>query len=334
MPTWDERVFNPQFGNSKSDLVILVLAVICATFSCLCIFYLFYHWSHPIIRAASPHFMLIMLLSSFLLYASVFTWMENILNLPLCHARLWLLDLGFVLFFGTLLIKTWRIDVLFSTKTIEIFQISNVKLSIILSCLLAVHLVFLITNSALPGISLTEHKRDIYRPKFNYLSCTSDSKHKIFTAILAVLNLLFLFWGCYLSWRVRRVPYKHYDESKVIIASIYNFGFFTVWVVVFQLFEVNSDLSALLCQLFTLVGTVFSIAIIFGHKVYLILNPTPLRKGSTKNDSSETQKAEIKEVDWEQNFQALQEKYLRLKDKHQKLKAQTDDFIPETTSSL
>lgn len=68
---------------------------------------------------------------------------------------------------------------------------------------------------------------DEYRPKLNYYKCTSTTANKVLVWTMVGYHLLLFVYGAYLALRVRTIPIKIYDESKIIAFCVckYNLNF-------------------------------------------------------------------------------------------------------------
>jgi hypothetical protein len=115
--SWNARVFQTSYLGTTSEKVIFALFILAVVYSLVCLFLLIRYWHSRSVEASSPTFLTIMLVGSFLLYATVPSWMIHVDETGVsCHLRFWFLCLGFTLLFGTLVAKTHRIQSLFFLK--------------------------------------------------------------------------------------------------------------------------------------------------------------------------------------------------------------------------
>jgi hypothetical protein len=92
-----------------------------------------------LVRASSPNFLLVMIGGCFLLYASVVAY--NFLSEVSCFIWLWFFNIGFVLLFGTLFAKTFRIYRIFSNKKLKPIKFTDKDVGIVLAVLVGVEAV-------------------------------------------------------------------------------------------------------------------------------------------------------------------------------------------------
>lgn len=284
MPAWSERVFAPKWGSSV-EIAGTVIVAIGFAISIGWLIFLIYHWNHDVIRAASPLFCVTIIVGSMIVYGSVFTWMPNLVNSSICATRTWLLPIGFMIMFGALLAKTYRIHVLHNTKTLEVIRVTNLEVAVVVLIIVVIQAIISIMDITIPDLKAMVHVVDQYRISHNFWVCTFDTKLKILFGVNAGYGGLLLGWGSYLAYKVRTVPIAAFDESKVIGFSIYNTGIFAIIVIAIQLAVGNSNrnvtfmVTAICCFLGAAITTCF----LFGAKVRAIYWPstTSSRSGSS-----------------------------------------------------
>lgn len=179
MPTWNERVFNNKWG-SKGEIASVVLIsvglLICFGCSILVIFWR----NNPFIYGASPVFCGLIIFGSALVILSMVTWMPSLVSTTVCMLRPWFLPLGFIILFGALLAKTYRVDQLFNEKSMEVIAISNWPVAAIVGSFVLVQIVFSSLMIAIgPGIPSRLVVVDAFRPSTNYYACTFNTHAKV-----------------------------------------------------------------------------------------------------------------------------------------------------------
>ncbi|GLG94598.1 Probable G-protein coupled receptor CG31760, partial [Gryllus bimaculatus] len=80
-----------------------------------------------VVRAASPALLRFIALGAFFIYGTVAVAYPNP-NVVTCTARVWLREIGFVLTYGALMLKTWRISVIFRVRSAKAVRISDAAL--------------------------------------------------------------------------------------------------------------------------------------------------------------------------------------------------------------
>jgi len=224
----------------------------------------------------------LVLLGSVCLYVSIFTWtLYN--NDDSCRAIPWLLGVGFVLMFGSLFAKTWRIERIFCTKFKEQVKLVNQRISavsllIIIGIACGIEITILIIWMSVHSPSSLVLTPDIYRPSKNYTICSTDDTSWIFIGLLLGYHSILLGWGVYLAYRIRNVTRVLFNESKLIGFAIYNGAVFAVVVSVVQAVQA-ADREALFVvrSMGILIGTGLSVAVLFIPKLHYI------RKGYNMN---------------------------------------------------
>lgn len=288
IPSWDERIFNPKWGNG-TEIAGAVLMCIGGVATIAWIIFLIVHWNHRVIVAASPLFLLTILLGSLIVYVSIFSWMPNLINSSICNLRAWLLPLGFMTMFGALLAKTHRIHRLYNSKGIAMIVIRNIQVALITLIIVVGQAVLSILMITVTKLDSTVKIVDPYRVSRNYYVCTFSTALKILLGLNVGYAFLLLVWGSYLAYRIRKVPISIYDESKVIAFSIYNTCFFGIIVIVIQLAVGNSSryLTFMITAVCCFLGAMITTGCLFGAKVWAIYKPgRDLKSSGTLGTSS------------------------------------------------
>jgi len=124
-----------------SEISILVLTLISICLSIAFILSLAYLRTvdDKVIRWSSPLFLALIGMGSILIVCTNFTWFPNGVTDVSCHLRFWIINYGFILFYGPLWAKTLRIVVIFRhSKTLEIVNVSDKSLFLFLGVLFAI----------------------------------------------------------------------------------------------------------------------------------------------------------------------------------------------------
>lgn len=140
MPTWAQRVQRTNY--SAIEIVVFVFLVLSILNSIGWLIYVVYNRQKKEITANSPIFLVSMLVGSILVYISLFFWTPTHKTNVGCSLHVALLLFGFLLLFGSMVVKTWRVHLLFSQKSLKVFHISNTQVFIFLSILLVVDSMF------------------------------------------------------------------------------------------------------------------------------------------------------------------------------------------------
>jgi hypothetical protein len=288
MPSWDERKFAVKWGTAVEIVGTVLMAAGVAITIAWAIF-LVIHRNHRVIVAASPVFCYTILAGSLLVYISIFSWMPNLINDSICNLRPWLLPLGFMTMFGSLLAKTHRIHRLYyANNTTKIMRISNIQVALVILIIVVIQSILSVLMVTVTNLKAQIHLVDPDRVSRNYWVCYWPTSLKILFGINVAYAVALLTWGSYLAYRIRKVPISIYDESKVIAFSIYNTAFFGAIVIVIQLSVANSSrqvtfiITAVCCFL----GAVITTSCLFAAKWYAIYGPS--KSSGSRNSSGAT----------------------------------------------
>ncbi|XP_025105461.1 probable G-protein coupled receptor CG31760 isoform X2 [Pomacea canaliculata] len=187
--------------------LIAVLIVVCGVIS----FITFKYRKELVMKTASPIFLQMMLGGSVLMSMSVLIMFPEASD-TVCTFFIWPFHLGFSVVYGALLIKTWRISVIFNSR--KKVNLPDKVLLQRLAPLPALMTVYLVCWTVLG--------------KPQAVTITMASSKKFFSCSLTYWNyavygveVLLLLFGVYLCFTVRKAP-AHFNESKHITWSTYN----------------------------------------------------------------------------------------------------------------
>jgi hypothetical protein len=125
--------------------------------------WVFYYFKHPIVKSASPIFLLIMILGFLLTYAVVLPMVKYVPTPEICKLQPILGHLGFCLIFATLFVKTHRLQSIFFEENLQPkLHLKDIHLLIrILVCTLATS-IYLIVWLTVDPPEPTEVIDDLY----------------------------------------------------------------------------------------------------------------------------------------------------------------------------
>uniref|UniRef100_A0A0K0ES72 Gamma-aminobutyric acid type B receptor subunit 2 n=1 Tax=Strongyloides stercoralis TaxID=6248 RepID=A0A0K0ES72_STRER len=218
-----------------SKILIWIMNIISIVGICIALIFLainIRYRNHRFIKMSSPNMNNLIIFGSIFAYISVIllgvdTRMVSSNNLvPFCHAKVWVLCIGFTLAFGSMFSKTWRVHSIFTNIQWNKKAIKDYKLFFIVACILAVDIVILGIWAFLSPFSF----KIIDQPKIlsNNLAiipelevCQSDNS-LIFQLLLYGIKGLLMILGCFLAWETRHVNVPALNDSKYIGMSVYN----------------------------------------------------------------------------------------------------------------
>ncbi|EEB16097.1 predicted protein [Pediculus humanus corporis] len=244
--------------------IILVLS--CMIILCLPAILVF-TWKYgnvKVVRAASPVLLRFIILGAFFMYCTPIV-MYPTPNLGTCTLRVWLREIGFSLTYGALMLKTWRISVIFHVRSAKPVRITDFDLLKRLGMIVGIFCLFLIIRTLVaPPFVITGKTAEDLKA---YL-CRTDWWDHSFTS----LEVLFLIWGIRLCIVVRKAP-SEFNESRFISMAIYNEFLLTVFLKVSMLFlrkPANPDLLYIIFFCYTQLTVTLLLCLIFGSKMYIV----------------------------------------------------------------
>ncbi|XP_071443254.1 uncharacterized protein [Hetaerina americana] len=228
---------------------------------------LLFTWKYAhvkVVRAASPVLLRVITLGAFFVYCTMVV-MYPPPSVATCTARVWLREIGFSLTYGALMLKTWRISVIFRVRSAKAVKITDADLLKRLGGAVAVVGVFLgiRTLVAPPEVIVGKTADDLKA----YL-CSTDWWDHSFTS----LEVCFLVWGIRLCIVVRKAP-SEFNESRFISMAIYNEFLLSLFLNISMIFlqsPANPDLLYMIFFCHTQLTITMLLCLIFGSKAYMV----------------------------------------------------------------
>jgi gamma-aminobutyric acid type B receptor len=179
---------------------------------------------NPVISHSSSLFLSYILIGTLISYSSIFTISPNNVSVATCTLAPLLLGIGFIMTFGSLFAKVWRIWSLYNNKSLTVNNITDAKLTIITAVLVAIEIAVVVVIAVL-GNDPTLIPMDPYRPSTWQMQCSTSNVRTIFVIVGVVYNGAVVAVGIYLTVRIRVIPNKVYNESKILAFIIYCIAF-------------------------------------------------------------------------------------------------------------
>ncbi|XP_020708856.2 probable G-protein coupled receptor 158 [Athalia rosae] len=252
-----------------------ILILECCIIACLPAVVLF-TWKYgrvKVVRAASPVLLRVIALGAFFIYCTTIVMYPRP-NVYTCTVRVWLREIGFSLTYGALMLKTWRISVIFRVRSARVVKITDMNLLKRLGIIVGILSVFLMIRTLVaPPVVIVGRTADDLKA---YL-CKTDWWDHTFTT----LEVLFLVWGIRLCIVVRKAP-SEFNESRFISVAIYNEFLLSVFLNVSMFFlqsSANPDLLYIIFFCHTQLTVTLLLCLIFGSKAYMVF------RGGDKEDS-------------------------------------------------
>ncbi|KAJ3213191.1 hypothetical protein HK099_007525 [Clydaea vesicula] len=185
--------------------------VCCSIFTVFLGVYMLMKREVKVFQAASPVFLFLIVVGANISYIGAYVQI-NELSAFTCVAAQWFKYLGFAMVFGSLLIKTYRIEIIFNSKSKKI-SIRDALLTI-----------YTIITSIRPYVSHNLKPGNVIDNEIVSVFQTDLCEYQWFNYVLLGIVLLTLLYGCFLIFSVRNTP-SAFNESKWIAFSIYNWTF-------------------------------------------------------------------------------------------------------------
>jgi NitT/TauT family transport system substrate-binding protein len=268
----------------STGIIIVILTVVGLVFAVVCVALLVKWQEERVIKSASLPFSLLMCAGAILGLLSNFLLLDRPTD-GICHARAWVMGLGFVTFIGNFLVKVWRIHAIFSTKVLSKVNISDSKIYMYFSILLAVQILLLSLYSGLgqPSVQRVPHVNQY--SVYDTLCVAQDAA--IWNLLIALYAAALLLYGVFLSIQVRNLG-SLFNEAKLLGGSIYNMIFVAVVCGPILLFlDMPPTSSALIRALASFAMFTGSLAIVFVPKFCMVMSKSGgLESGVSRNSQN------------------------------------------------
>merc|ERR1712063_34932 len=250
------------------------------------------------VRASSPPFLIVIILSSILGFISTYAWYGKPHHVA-CGFQPWLLGLAVVSMISALCAKTWRIYRIFNKRfSRTVISDKLLVLFYIIMVIPAIIILILWTAISTPTASMEERDGEEHYV-CNTGGVTGEPGGLVFFFILVGYEAVVLLFGAFLSVMTRKVP-TFFNESKLIAISIYNLGFLAVVVIpVFLILQQFNPFAAWIIRtsaiLYAFTATLF---IQFIPKVIGVIiidrgADTSVNPQSLRNHEMQTQSASV-----------------------------------------
>lgn len=228
------------------------------------------HRHHRVMRASTFSFMVLILIGTIISNSTVFVWRLTSNNVVTCALTPVLLGMGFVITFGALFIKSWRIHMLFNEKSLKMFKITDLKLLLIL-------LGFMLVEGAIVSViavfqaGVVMITPDPFRPSTWYLQCVDNTIGFTFVIICVVLDGILLGFGLYIAIRIRKLKHKLYNESRILAFVIYNIALLALLITILQFVgAVNRQILFIVRSLAIILASSVTTISLYANKIYYI----------------------------------------------------------------
>ncbi|XP_074645793.1 metabotropic glycine receptor-like [Tubulanus polymorphus] len=242
----------------------ILLGITCAMMSGIPVI-MWFVWAYreiKVLKAASPVLLKIILLGAMLLYSPMIVSYFEPTEIT-CSLRLWLREIGFSISYGALLLKTWRISMVFRVKSAQRIKISDTDLIKRLAFITFLFCAWMSVRTVVGRPKVIQGKHSSGLKAFQ---CSFD----VWDYCAAIAELFLLLWGIRLCIVVRKAP-SEFNESRFISWAIYNEFLLSLFLNISMLFlqsPSNPDLLYLVLFLHTQLTTTVTLAFLFGSKAF------------------------------------------------------------------
>lgn len=296
-PTWSERVFNPIWLGELRERVAVAFAIFGLMFSIMSGIWLIIYRQHSAVLAAQPPFLGLMLFGSCLLYSTMIVWTE-VMTDALCVIKNWLLSLGFVVLYGTLVARVHRVSSAFSLKDFSSNAgvVDEKALFKIIVVVCGIDMLILAIWSAVNPHQMQIIVTDPLRASKSYTACIATTPDYIFVAILGVYKLAIVIYGLYLSVILWQHRHSIFIESRRVIFCFYNLAVFAALFSVLQVLLTTNWLSFVLRSACIFISAFATLAILI---IPRMMSPDK-QKHDVSGTSSSTMSAKFQQEEYEQ----------------------------------
>ncbi|KAJ3210104.1 hypothetical protein HDU67_005645 [Dinochytrium kinnereticum] len=201
----------------------------CSLFTVALYIYMLMYAKMKIFVASSPNFLALILLGANISYVGVYLFSIYPMSDSSCVIFGWLKYLGFAVVFGALLVKTYRISVIFVNKRNKVQKLNDGMMLIyfigIISVWVAILVVWTVIPSQRPFLAIDSVANVAKNGTITHFYQTPHCNFGDYNFVCLAAMVATLAYGVFLTYRVRNTP-SAFNESKWIAIAIYN------WVVI------------------------------------------------------------------------------------------------------
>ena len=217
------RTMNWLKWKSGAGIALSILAVLGMVMATVMLAFFWYYRGSPVIKSSTWEFLILMLVGVIMGFGSALVWIGQPTQW-ICALRIWIPPMSFLLILAPLIAKTWRLHRIFTISDLGVKPITLstlIAMVVVLISLQAVICIFWVSMGTIQPVTLN----DPSDRTMAYILCGSKRGNHISSYVTYSYIGLIVIVGCYLAFRVRKLP-KDFNESKWIARSIYNIFLF------------------------------------------------------------------------------------------------------------
>lgn len=221
------------FTSRPLGISIIVVCLLVMTIIAFTVVVVFKFWSTPVIRLASPHQLVVILVGLFFLSLGLIFYVGRP-NRAICVLRIWPYYMGMSLIFSPVITKTWRVWMVFKgVNQLKKMVITNRRLGIYTAILNIPTLLLSALRSILDNTSDT---RTLFPPlswgiTSNIVGYSAEYGQQHVDVICAIPSPIWsyaqigylgvqMIAALFLAWKTRNVP-TGFNESRYVFISVY-----------------------------------------------------------------------------------------------------------------
>ena len=233
----------------------------------LMIIWVVLHRDLPVVRAASPVFLVCVVMGGMMLCSSVYARsVESEVALggsDSCLADLFLSNLGYTLLIGSLLVKTKRLALIFRAQTLkQIRAVHDSVLGAALTVLLGLEALMLMSLQLSHPMSVELRYHSALTDVPTCTAVGDSSLTSLYLPVTITVRFVLLIVTAVVAFQVRDIP-DRFNECRQLILSIYNLAFLSVLLPLIDAAMTRGTDTALLAYCICVFGiVVLSVAIL------------------------------------------------------------------------
>ncbi|KAN0033219.1 hypothetical protein ACTA71_002643 [Dictyostelium dimigraforme] len=253
--------FSPSIQVGVSIVSGVLMAIVI-----LIIIGVYYFRASSSIRSASPIFLIFILFGALIVYGGIILWVSE-LNDSVCNGRLWMVTLGFSTLIGSLVVKNFRIWLIFDNPELKTVKITNYQLYPWVGCCLVINIILMSVLTSVGDLREVDATDIDSLGKYEFMKICkmNHSGASVLYTILAYFGALLL-TGVFVSWKIRIVDIEEFNESRAIAHTLYAISFCLFVIVPLMISPLEKQSETIILSVAGLFITTAAVLIIFVPK--------------------------------------------------------------------